>query len=80
MLVSLEIEDLPPEEPALGELQVGARVRGLRTPYLGLTGTITDLPALPQFVESGGRLPVARVTLESGESVSMPQANLRIIL
>lgn len=74
-----EGKELPPEEPGPLPLHVGARVRGLRVPYLGLLGTVTELPFLPQLVESGARLPVASVMLESGESVSIPQVNLQLI-
>lgn len=74
-----EEQELPPEEPGPLPLHVGARVRGLRVPYLGLVGTVTDLPVLPQLVESGAKLPVASVMLESGASVSIPQVNLQLI-
>jgi hypothetical protein len=80
VVIPLEVEEPPPpEEPRPSPLHVGARVRGLRAPYLGLVGSVTDLPRLPQLVESGARLPVARVMMESGESVSIPQVNLQLI-
>ena len=60
-------------------LQVGAQVRALRAPNLGKVGAVVDLPAQPQRIESGARLPVAVVDLEDGEQVSVPLANLELI-
>jgi hypothetical protein len=53
------------------------QVRGLRAPYAGAIGTVMGLPALPQVVESGSRLPVAEVELlDDGKLVRIPQVNL----
>jgi hypothetical protein len=60
-------------------LQVDARVRALRAPYLGAVGTVVELPARPQKIESGARLPVALVELGDGEQVHIPLANLELI-
>jgi hypothetical protein len=60
-------------------LRGGEQVRCLRAPYLGLTGTVTKLPVLPQKVESGARLPVARVELTGDTSVVIAVANLEVI-
>jgi hypothetical protein len=72
-------EDHSPEEPRPLPLQVGAQVRVLRAPYQGMIGTIVDLPALPQRVESGAWLPGAMISPEEGEPVFVPLANLEII-
>jgi len=80
VLIPLRAEEgLPAEEPGPVPLQVGDRVRALRNPHLGAVGTVTDLPAMPQVLASGARLPVAGVDLEGGESVLIPVANLELI-
>lgn len=60
-------------------MKAGDQIRALRAPYLGGVGTVVDLPAQPQEVESGARLPVAVVDLQDGEQVSIPLANLELI-
>jgi hypothetical protein len=72
-------EDRSLEEPKPMPLQVGAQVRVMRAPHQGAIGTITDLPAAPQMVESGARLPVAAIDLEEEEPVLVPLANLELI-
>lgn len=67
------------EDQAVVELQAGAQVRGLRAPYIGMVGVVTDLPARPVTVDSGTRLPVAEVTFEKAEPVLIPIANLELI-
>ena len=61
------------------DLETGAQVRGLRVPYLGMIGTVTDLPASPLTVDSGTRLPVAEVAFEEAEPILVPIANLELI-
>jgi hypothetical protein len=72
-------EDRSLEEAKSLLLQVGAQVRVIRAPHLGAIGTVIDLPALPQMVESGAKLPVAVVDLEEEEPVFVPVANLELI-
>jgi hypothetical protein len=80
LVIPLRTEDsLPKEQSRPQALQVGMQVRVVRTPYLGAWGTVTDLPALPQVVESGARLPVAEVDLGRGAPVWVPLANLELI-
>jgi hypothetical protein len=80
VLIPLEgEEEIPTEELVSVPLRVGMRVQGLRDPYLGAVGTVSDLPALPQVVESGSRLPVARVVLEDGDPALIALANLALI-
>lgn len=80
VLIPLEgEEEIPTEELSPLPLRVGMRVQGLRDPYLGAVGTVSDLPALPQVVESGARLPVAKVVLEEGDPALIPLANLALI-
>jgi len=80
VLIPLRAEDeKPAEEPGPRLLQVGDRVRILRAPYVGSVGTVRDLPALPQALESGARLPVALVDLAQEQAVAIPLVNLELI-
>ena len=72
-----EVPDPSPQPEAI-PLETGMMVRIARAPYMGATGTVTGIPAWPQVVESGARLPVAEVELD-GESVLIPLANLELI-
>jgi len=68
----------PPEDWAPLPLQVGVRVRGLRAPYGGMTGTVRSLPPEPLRLESGCRQPVAEVELEDGHLALIPLVNLAV--
>lgn len=72
-------QGLPVEQLEPMPLQEGMQVRIARAPYMGAIGTIAHLPALPQTVESGSRLPVAEVAMENEERVLIPLANLELI-
>lgn len=72
-------EEMPHEDTHIPPLAVGDQVRALRAPFLGSMGIVADIPAQPQVVESGARLPVAMVVLEDREQVSIPLANLELI-
>lgn len=66
-----------PMTPALHErLAVGARVRLVRAPWSELTGEVIELPATPQPVENGLRVPCARVRVSDGRIAVVPLANL----
>lgn len=60
-------------------VQVGARIRGLRAPHQGMAGTILELPAAPQVLDSGIKLPVAEVELDGGGRATIPLANLDFV-
>lgn len=66
--------------PEIVSFAAGQRVRVLRAPYHGQIGTIiaikTELEALP----SGIKAATAQVRLESGEIVSLPLANLEVLV
>ncbi|MFC1959747.1 hypothetical protein ACFLYO_03450 [Chloroflexota bacterium] len=65
--------------PARAEhLRVDAEVRLVREPFPGVIATIKDLPAAPQRLENGLRVPVAAVTLPSGRTVTVPLVNLEL--
>ncbi len=72
-------EAMAAEDQDMVDLQVGAQVRSLRAPYMGMIGIVTDLPAKPVTVDSGTRLPVAEVSFEKAEPALVPVANLELI-
>ena len=79
VFISLDpAQDLEVQGPAPQPVQVGMRVRGLRAPYQGMVGTIVELPASPQKVDSGIRLPVAGVELDGRGRATIPLANLEV--
>jgi hypothetical protein len=65
--------------PVAGVLAVGAPIRVIRDPYFGLLGTVADLPAEPQWLDSGARARVANVKLADGRSIMAPRANLELV-
>lgn len=80
VLIPLRAEDeKPPEDGRPRPLRVGDQVRILRAPNLGAVGQVDDLLDHPQMVESGSRVPVARVNLGEGELVLVPLVNLEVI-
>ncbi len=64
-----------PETP----LGLGVRVRALRAPNLGGSGTISNLPLGLVLLETGARLPGAQVDFD-GEVAFVPFANLERLL
>jgi len=62
-----------------GQLVPGRPVRIIRDPYFGVIGTVGDLPAEPQVLDSGSRARVLEVKLDSGDSVVIPRANVELI-
>lgn len=61
------------------ELAAGVKVRMIREPYFGQLGEVTALPAELQRIQTGAKVRVAEVRLESGEEAVVPRANLEII-
>jgi hypothetical protein len=64
---------------AQGRLDVGRPVRIIRDPYFGLIGSVGALPPEPQALDSGSKARVLEVKLDSGESVTIPRANVELI-
>jgi hypothetical protein len=62
-----------------GRLDLGRMVRIIRDPYFGLIGTVHALPPEPQALDSGTKTRVLEVKLDSGESVTIPRANVELI-
>jgi hypothetical protein len=68
----------PPPPNASLALNVGMNVRLTRGNYVGVVGQVTELPAAPQVIENGLRVPCARVQLVTGESMLVPLANIEV--
>ena len=70
---------LPPTPALDRELEVGALVRITRAPWDGLTGEVVELPAAPQVVNSGLRVPSAKVRLTGTRIGLVPLANVELL-
>ena len=62
-----------------GELLPGTPIRVIRAPYFGVLATVKSLPTEPHILESGSKARVVEVTIEGGEAVLLPRANVEII-
>ena len=60
-------------------IQVGARVRLTRPPYLGAIGQVVALPAMPQETAVGARAEGAEVRLADGRKVFIPHVNIELL-
>ncbi|MDX2064661.1 MAG: hypothetical protein SFX74_02845, partial [Fimbriimonadaceae bacterium] len=61
------------------ELKIGTPIRVIREPYFGELGTVTELPATLQVLESGTEVRVLRARLSDGREVVVPRANVEIL-
>lgn len=62
-----------------GLLEVGTMVRIIRDPYFGLIGAVKGLPPEPAVLGSGSKARVLEVRFDSGETVTVPRANVELI-
>ena len=62
-----------------GRLELGRPVRIIRDPYFGLIGAVSSLPSEPSVLESGSKARVLEVRFDSGETVTVPRANVELI-
>lgn len=60
-------------------LQVGSRVRLIRVPFFGLSGTVEGLPHDPQRIETGAWSRVLKARLDDGRTVTVPRANVELL-
>jgi len=60
-------------------LQKGGRVRAIRSPFLGLSGTITDFPEGKMTIDTGARVTGVQVEID-GDPVLLPKINLEQLL
>jgi hypothetical protein len=68
-----------PKAATGGMLEIGTQIRVIREPYFGGIGTVTELPAELQTVESGTEVRVLKAKLQDGRAVMVPRANVEII-
>ncbi|MEM7447543.1 MAG: hypothetical protein AAF355_04815 [Myxococcota bacterium] len=59
-------------------LDVGSRVRVIRTPNFGKLGHVTELPVQSRRMPSESSVRVCVVQLDSGDSVTVPRANVEL--
>jgi hypothetical protein len=69
----------PAETHVTGVLEKGAAVRIIRDPHFGVIGTIAAMPPEPAILGSGSKARVLQVICESGETLTVPRANVEII-
>jgi len=62
-----------------GVLDIGVPIRIIRDPYFGELGTVAELPSDPQVLGSGSKARVLLVKCESGETVTVPRANVELV-
>lgn len=67
------------EKTAQGGLEIGTRVRVIRTPWFGALGAVTQLPVQLQKIESEALVRVLEVRLDDGRLVTVPRANVEIL-
>ncbi len=59
-------------------LALGSRIRIIRVPYFGAFGTVTALPSELTKIATGAETRVLKATLENGEEVTVPRANVEL--
>jgi len=78
--LGLPEEDEPVQPKAAGGLlEPGTSVRIIRDPHFGLLGIVASLPPEPAVLPSGSKARVLDVTLDSGQTVTVPRANVELI-
>ena len=60
-------------------LCVGARIRLIRVPFFGATGTISELPHALERIETGAHVRVLKAALDDGRQVTVPRANVELV-
>lgn len=67
------------QEVAATGLEIGTRVRVIRTPWFGHLGAVSKLPVQLQKIESEAKVRVLEVQLDTGQRVTVPRANVEIL-
>ncbi|MBN1488091.1 MAG: hypothetical protein JW981_10645 [Anaerolineae bacterium] len=67
---------IQPESPIV----IGSRVRGMRWPYMGISGTVLELPSGRSLLETGARLPGATVKFDDKSVAFVPFFDLERLL
>jgi biotin carboxyl carrier protein len=66
-------------EAEIPGLEIGSPVRVIRHPYFGTLGTVTNLPAPLQVLQSESKARVLEVEFEDGKRAIVPRANVEMI-
>lgn len=61
------------------QLRIGRPIRIIRDPHFGVIGEVASLPPEPTALESGSKARVLEVKLDTGDSVTVPRANVELI-
>jgi len=78
-IIPLPVTSEPDEPNLYTAFAVGLPVRMRRPPFVGMIGTISNLPPGLSTLQSGLRALAADVRLENGESVTVPLVNLEVV-
>jgi hypothetical protein len=78
-IIPLPISSEPAEPNPYETFAVGQRVRMRRSPFSGMLGALTDLPAGLSLLPSGLRARAGEVKLENGNTVLVPLVNLEVV-
>ena len=78
-LSEAEKQDETEPEHSRGLLEIGTPVRVIRDPHFGLIGNVAGLPAELAALGSESKARVLDVTFNSGETVTVPRANVELI-
>ena len=80
IVIPLPAEIVPPAQTEPGApLEIGARVRPVRAPYVGAVGTVVALPPRARRIPTGARVYGAEVDLGQEAPVFVPLANLEVL-
>ncbi|MGE5580134.1 MAG: hypothetical protein ACM3WU_08845 [Bacillota bacterium] len=66
-------------QPVSEDLSPGTAVRIVTAPYFGEMGRVAELRRQPEALETETLVPVVRVTLERGETVTVARANVEVL-
>lgn len=73
-----EVRPAPAEHEA-GMINIGSPIRLIREPHFGRLATVAGLPEEPQQIETEAKVRVLAATLENGEKITVPRANVELI-
>lgn len=80
LLMNIRLRDSEEPRPprTADRLRPGMSVRVTSPPYVGQSGVIEAVPAQPEQIDGGLRVPVVHLRLTAGEIVTIPIANVEL--